>query len=98
MGQMVLDSRNNEFSVAEVFKDFPGNSHFRFDLVFPFERYFQITENDPKSWGSNYTYSYVKTNPQADMASVNEKLMNLEKGLVRWTEESGLIETLLTKL
>jgi hypothetical protein len=40
----------------------------------------------------------VKTNPQADMASVNEKLMNLEKELVGWTEESGLIETLLTKL
>jgi putative ABC transport system permease protein len=31
----------------------------------------------------------VKTNPQADMASVNEKLVNLEKELVGWTEESG---------
>ncbi len=89
MGKMILDSRNNEFTIAGVFKDFPGNSHFRFDLVFPIERYFQITDNDPKSWGSNYTYSYVRTNPQADMVSVNEKLVNLEKELLGWTEESG---------
>lgn len=89
MGKMILDSRNNVFTVAGVFKDFPGNSHFRFDLVFPIERYFQITNNDPKSWGGNYTYSYVKTNPKADMATVNEKLVDLEKELVGWTAESG---------
>jgi len=89
MGELIVDSRQNEFTVAGVFKNFPSASHFHFDVVFPIDRYFQLTGNDPKGWSSNYTYSYVKLYPQADMEQVNEKLVALEKELTEYDEASG---------
>jgi len=89
MGRLIVDSRENVFSVAGVFREFPSNSHFHFDIVFSIDRYFQTSGNDPKSWGSNYTYSYVKLFPGADMDQVNGKLVDLEKELTGWDEASG---------
>jgi len=89
LGELIVDSRENEFTVAGVFKDFPSSSHFHFDIVFPIDRYFQLSGNDPKSWGSNYTYSYVKLNPRTDLEQVNEKLVALEKELTGYDEASG---------
>ncbi len=89
MGEVITSSRGNEYTVAGIFKDFPSNSHFRFDIVLPIDTYFRITNNNPESWSGNYVYSYVKLKPQTDIASVNEKLVNIEKELVGWTPESG---------
>jgi len=79
------------FTVAGVFKNFSSASHVHFEVVFPFDRYFQLTGNDPKSWSSNYTYSYVKLYPQTDMKQVNEKLVTLEKELTVYDEASSSI-------
>ena len=89
MGEALTISRNLEYSVAGVFKDLPANSHFHFDIVLPIEKYFQIGNSDPEYWGSNYVYTYVKLHQDADIASVNEKLIKIEKKLVEWTPDSG---------
>lgn len=89
MGELITFSREHEYSVAGVFKDLPGNSHYQFDIVLPIDSYFKITGNNPQSWSSNYTYSYVKLHADASLAAANGKLVNLEKALTGWTAESG---------
>jgi len=89
MGELIIDSRQNEYEVTGVFKDFPSASHFHFDIVFPIESYFLLSGNDPKSWASNYTYSYVKLQPETELEQANAKLVELEKELTGWNEASG---------
>lgn len=89
MGELIVDSRQNEFTVAGVFNNFPAASHFHFDVVFPIDRYFQLTGNDPESWSSNYSYTYVKLYPQTEMGLINEKWVALEKELTSYDEASG---------
>lgn len=87
MGQMVTVSRQYEYRVAGVFKDYPGNSHYRFDVVLPVDRYYQITNNTKDSWSSNYTYTYVKIHDGAELSRMNERMVEIEKELTGWTEE-----------
>lgn len=89
MGEIITVSREHDYKVVGVFKDMPANSHFHFDIVLPIDKYFEVTDNDPQNWGSNYVYSYVKLHQQADMAAVNNKLVDIEKQLVGWTPDSG---------
>lgn len=89
LGSTITVSQSNKYIVAGVFKDFPSNSHFHFDIVLPIKSYFEVTSNDPESWRSNYVYTYVKLHKGADLAVVNEKHVQFEKELTGWTPESG---------
>ncbi|MEZ4999347.1 MAG: ABC transporter permease [Bacteroidales bacterium] len=89
VGSLVTISRKDEYRVAGVFRDFPGNSHFSFNIVLPIDRYFGITGNDPASWRSNYVYTYIKLTPGAEIETVNKKYTDFEKVLTEWTPASG---------
>lgn len=89
VGAVIKISRKDEYRVAGVFRDFPANTHFRFNIVLPIERYFETTGNDPESWRSNYVYTYVKLHPGADLSAANKKLTDIEKELTGWTASSG---------
>jgi putative ABC transport system permease protein len=67
----VIANETREFTVAGVYKAFPFNSSFRFDLITTFDNYFvdpsqkSIIENDWKKWSTVFLYlrdnSYLPT-------------------------------------
>ena len=62
----VLANEKREFTVAGVYKAFPFNSSFRFDLITTFDNYFidpsqkSMIENDWSKWAT--TFLYIKDN------------------------------------
>lgn len=74
----VLRMHHFTVTVAGVFKDIPGNTHLKFDMLLPFSR---VTTTDPllNSWNSNNNYTYVELTPGATLAALNRKLHKLSK-------------------
>jgi ABC-type antimicrobial peptide transport system permease subunit len=66
----VLSNEKREFTVAGVYKAFPFNSSFRFDLITMFDNYFidpsqkSVIENDWSKWTT--TFLYIKDNSYLD--------------------------------
>lgn len=66
----VLSNEKREFTVAGVYKTFPFNSSFRFDLITTFDNYFvdpsqkSVIENDWSKWTT--TFLYLKDNSYLD--------------------------------
>ena len=74
MGKTLTVSERYEFKVSGVFSDMPANYHFVLDAVVPYERYFQITNNDINSWRSNFTYTYFLLKESADANVMADKI------------------------
>ncbi len=89
MGKIITVSRSVQYSVAGVFKDFPGNSHYKFDVVMPLDRYYQLTGNSRDSWSSNYTYTYIKLGGGVNLDHLNKRMVEIEKELTGWDDSSG---------
>lgn len=89
LGKVLTVSPDRDFVIAGVFRDMSLNTHFNFNIVFPIDRYFESTNNNPNSWSSNYTYSYIKLHKGADISNVNKGIIELEKELTGWTADSG---------
>ncbi|HEY3430614.1 MAG TPA: ABC transporter permease [Cyclobacteriaceae bacterium] len=78
---MDRNDKNIEFTVTGIMKDFPQNSHLRFDLLFS-EPTFSSTFSDytefiTTDWESNTYITYVKLRENANVATVENKLKNL---------------------
>jgi len=58
LGQILQYNEEIEFEVVGVIKDMPANSHFRMDIMMPFETLLEITQrnDDLNNWNNN---SYI---------------------------------------
>lgn len=66
---------DEEFQVLGVFRDVPNNSHLDFKYVINFENYITKNPDRANSYGSNWLYTYVELDPQANLQEVNEKVI-----------------------
>src|ERR1700712_360874 len=73
VGERLRMSNEQDYTVAGVFDDLPGNSTFRFHWLAPIE---SIPHQQPwmTSWDANWARTYVELQPAADLAAVNQRL------------------------
>jgi len=64
-----------EFEVVGVIKDMPANSHFRMDIMLPFETFLEITNNKDnlQNWRSSSYYTYILLNKESDPNGLEKK-------------------------
>ena len=73
IGKTLKVDNKQDYVISGVMKDLPGNVSFKFDWLSSFKIY----EDQNKwltGWGSNGVITYVETEPNADVASINKKL------------------------
>jgi putative ABC transport system permease protein len=78
MGQTINVDREMSFVVTGVFRDFPGNSHIRMDIMLSWPDL--LTHYGPDiemSWGDTGFYTYFVLNRSADIHAFEEKLKEL---------------------
>ncbi len=80
IGKTLRTASNEQFTVAGILEDFPGNSSIKYDMLFPMGHYASIVSanGEGKSinedWG-NFSYTtYLQLNPGASTKTVAQKL------------------------
>jgi len=73
IGKTLKMNNQRDYLITGVIKDLPENVSFRFDWLAPFKIY--LDQNDwLQQWGNNGILTYVETEPNANIASINKKL------------------------
>ncbi|MEO8763305.1 MAG: ABC transporter permease [Ginsengibacter sp.] len=75
VGKTLKVDNKQEYLIAGVIKDLPGNISFRFDWLAPF-KIFEDQNTWLKEWGNNGIVTYVEVQPKADIEAINKKLYN----------------------
>lgn len=73
IGKSLKVNNKQNYIITGVIKDLPKNVSFKFDWIASFKVY----ENDNawlKDWGTNSIITYVETEPNANITSINKKL------------------------
>jgi predicted permease len=73
MGKTLKVNNKQDYVITGIIKDLPKNVSFSFNWLAPYK----VFENDNswlKDWGTNGTITYVETEPNANIASINKKL------------------------
>ena len=83
VGKSLKVDNKQDYIVSGVFKDLPENVSFSFHWLAPF-KIFEDQNTWLTQWGSNGVITYVETQPNVDVPSINNKLYNIvernEKG------------------
>lgn len=75
VGKVLRFNDAYNFKVTGVFEDIPDNSHLKFDILASWSSYERIRGEAAKgNWGSLSIHSYIRLNPRADTAKLNDKL------------------------
>lgn len=83
IGQTLRFSNAHSFTVTGVVRNFPDNSHIRFNMLVPYENMFDLeTDEAARAMRNNFevnyvishSYTYVLLRPGADPSSVNERM------------------------
>jgi putative ABC transport system permease protein len=78
LGQTITVDKEMSFVITGIFKNIPGNSHFKFDILLSWPNL--ITHYGPdieSSWGDTGFYTYFILKPTADQKEFEEKLKSL---------------------
>ena len=78
MGQTINVDREMSFVITGIYKDFPGNSHLRIDIMLSWPNL--LTHYGPDietSWGDTGFYTYLVLNHSASAGEFEEKLKSL---------------------
>jgi putative ABC transport system permease protein len=102
MGESLLFGGKHSFKVTGVIKDFPDNSHLRFNMLVPYENMFDL-ESGPaaQSLRNNlavnfiisHSYTYVLLKPGADPGNVDR---NMEAFLKKYAQPNLLVGQVFT--
>jgi ABC-type antimicrobial peptide transport system permease subunit len=91
IGKTLMVDDKEPFIVQGVFKDFPKNINYRFDMLIPFEKLKDFGQ-DLDNWGNNWCLTLVLLKPEVDYLVFNQKISNyLEE--VRNRPEDNPIKT-----
>jgi putative ABC transport system permease protein len=73
VGKTLKVDNKQDYVIAGVFKDLPKNVSFYFNWLAPFKTF--LDKNKwLESWGNNGIVTYVETEPNANITSINKKL------------------------
>ncbi len=75
IGKTLKVDAKQDYAISGVFEDLPENVSFSFDWLAPFQVY-EEQNQWLQQWGNNGVVTYVETNPNANVASINKKLHN----------------------
>jgi len=76
IGKIVSLNNQYDFKVTGVFKKFPNNLSYSFEIAFPF-KFFKELGNWSENWDSNSIFTFVELVPGANIELVNKKLTGL---------------------
>jgi predicted permease len=79
VGKSLKVDNKQDYIVLGVFKDLPENVSFRFHWLASF-KIFEDQNTWLQQWGSNGVLTFVETQPNADMKTINNKLYNYVEG------------------
>jgi putative ABC transport system permease protein len=68
-------NNGTDFIVTGILKDVPGNSHFNFDIIIPFES----RRNPDENWDWNSFYTYARLAPGANPVAFESNVKDLVK-------------------
>ncbi|MFC2133712.1 ABC transporter permease [Bacteroidota bacterium] len=66
-----------DFQVTGIFYDMPDNSHFKMNVIFPYETYFDFLDRPVTSWGGNFSWTYILLQENADYKNLITKFPNM---------------------
>jgi putative ABC transport system permease protein len=70
-----LHYNNEDYVVKAVLEDIPANSHIRFNILFNYNKYIQLTKGTANtSWGWSDFYTYVLLKPGTDANVLKAKM------------------------
>lgn len=72
VGKTLMINDQFAFAVQGVFKDFPDNTNFSFDVLFPFEKMKDFGQ-DLESWGNNWCYTFALLKEGVDYKEFEKK-------------------------
>ncbi len=75
IGKSLKVDNKQDYVISGVFKDLPENVSFKFDWLAPFKIY-EEQNQWLQQWGNNGVITYVQTESNANIASINKKLYN----------------------
>lgn len=102
IGETLIFSGNVSFKVTGVVKDFPGNSHIRFNMLVPYDNMFdlespqaaQILRNNLAiNFIISHSYTYVLLKPGADPTDVDK---NMEAFLKKYAQPDLIVGQVFT--
>jgi putative ABC transport system permease protein len=73
IGKTLKVNNKRDYVISGVIKDLPKNVSFRFDWLAPFKIFYDQNQW-LQSWGNNGIVTYVETDPNANISSINKKL------------------------
>ena len=71
-----LSAHGSDFNVGGVIKDFPHNSHIRFDFLIPFSVLGEMGR-DLNTWNGNWHRTFVQLHENVSLSDVNKKVINV---------------------
>jgi len=94
VGQIItIKSEYGEFSFAikGVIQDMPDNSHFRMDIMIPFETFLGITgqQGDLQNWSNNNYYTYLLLKKGHNKDILEEKMQALLETHLPFYDKNG---------
>ena len=75
LGKTLKLDNNHDYVIGGVFKDLPENVSFAFTWLAPF-KIFESKNDWLARWGNNGVVTYVQTDPNANISTINKKLYN----------------------
>ncbi len=75
LGKTLKLDNNHDYVIGGVFKDLPENVSFAFTWLAPF-KVFENKNDWLARWGNNGVVTYVQTEPNANISTINKKLYN----------------------
>ena len=75
LGKTLKVDNKQEYLISGVIKDLPENVTIKFNWLAPFKIYEEQNQGLTQ-WGNNSVLTYVETNPNANINSINKKLYN----------------------
>ncbi len=107
IGETLLLSGDRSFTVVGVVKDFPDNSHLRFNMLVPYDDMFELEDprteevlrnNLARNFVISHSYTYVLLKPGAHPESVNNKMGDFIKKYAEPRVQVGQVFTLMPLL
>lgn len=97
LGKTLLYEEKTEFEVVGVIKDMPRNSHFRMDIMIPFETLLEITNNKDnlQSWWNSSYYTYILLNEKSDPNKLEGKFPAMVEKYIDDRQDDGRLKTRL---
>lgn len=91
MGKMLTRNNTDQLAITGVIEDFPGNSHFPFDML---QSMLDHSDAESNNWGNHSFATYVLLKEGTDFAAFEIKLEDLVRRYVGPQVEAGLGLTL----